>query len=140
MQIKKAILSLSQNPFSLTLSLLEGRFAVCQLLKNESIPEWAFKGDLFSVTRTSDELSIVCAERNVPEGVKSEPGWACLKVHGPFEFSLSGVLNSLTQPLANAGVGIFAISTYNTDYLMVKKENLEEAIQALTQAGHNIGR
>lgn len=128
------------NKSSLTLSLLEGRFAVCQLPKDESIPEWAFKGELFSVTRTSDELSIVCVEGNVPESVKSEPGWACLKVHGPFEFSLSGVLNSLTHPLGNAGIGIFAISTYDTDYLMVKEENLEQTIQALAGVGHNIER
>lgn len=93
-------------------------------------------GEFFSITRTSDELSIVCLESNVDETVTCEKGWRCLKLHGPFAFSMVGVLSSVTAPLAHAGVSIFAISTYDTDYLLIKQESLEEAVSALGQAGH----
>lgn len=125
----------------LKLITLLGRFAVCQLDAKAGIPSWAVQGEFFSVSRTSDELSIVCSEQNVPADQKVEKGWRSLKVQGPLDFGLTGILSSLAKPLADAGISIFAISTFDTDYLMVKEEHLEKAVSALTQAGHRfIGR
>jgi hypothetical protein len=122
----------------LTLSLLPGTFAVCRLDRDAEIPAWALSGDFASVIRTQDELSIVCAEPDVPKRVKSERGWRALKVAGPLDFSLTGVVASLTTPLAEAQVPDFVISTYQTDYLMVRKSDLERAILVLSQFGHTV--
>jgi uncharacterized protein len=114
--------------------LLE-HFAVCRLPAESAFPEWAMPGDLLALVRTRDELSVVCAERFVPPEVKAERGWRALQVQGPLDFSMVGVLAAITLPLARAGVSIFSISTYETDYLLVKENHLERAEQALTQAG-----
>lgn len=124
--------------FTLTLSLLEGTFAVCQLGAGEQVPAWALDGSFCSATRTAGELSIVCEQRQVPANLKSERGWRCLMAHGPFDFALTGILASLLVPLAEAEVGIFALSTYDTDYLLVKEADLNRAIEALAGAGHTI--
>ncbi len=127
---------------NLNLSLLEGRFAVLQLEPNSSIPAWVLEGEFFSVSKTTEELSIVCLESNAPTNsdVRLERDWACLKLQGPFEFSLTGILLSVLEPLAQVNVGIFALSTFNTDYVLVKAENLEKAIVALEAAGHRVSR
>jgi len=122
----------------LSLSILQGRFAVCRLEKEEPVPEWGVRGDFISITRTVDELSIVCLEDGVPYSVRCEKGWLCLKVEGPLDFSLTGVLASLTAPLAEAKISIFVLSTFDTDYLMVKEKDLEAAASVLTGAGHTI--
>src|SRR6478672_9253273 len=108
----------------LILSVLSGHFAICRLASGAAPPDWAFMGPFFSITATAEELSVVCPEENVPEGVLAEKGWRCFHVHGPFSFNLTGILNALTAPLAEAQVGIFALSTYNTDYLLVKSGDL----------------
>jgi len=113
------------------LRLLPGRFAVCRLAADAAVPA-AF----FSVTRTPDELSVVCAEDFAPEGAQCENGWRIFQVAGPLEFSLTGVLAGIAAPLANAGVSIFAISTFDTDCVMVKEQNLAKAVEALRAAGH----
>jgi uncharacterized protein len=127
---------------NLNLSLLEGRFAVLQLEPSASIPAWALEGEFFTASKTSEELSIVCLESNVPADAKMrlERDWACLKLQGPFEFSLTGILLSVLEPLAQVKVGIFALSTFNTDYVLVKTEHLETAIDALEGAGHRVSR
>jgi len=122
----------------LTLQALDLDLMVCKLDRKAAIPDWATGRGFFSVTRTADELSIVCAERDLPAGVKCERGWKGLKVEGPLDFSLTGILVSLAKPLADAGISIFAISTHDTDYLLVKAEDLEPAKRALTAAGHAI--
>jgi hypothetical protein len=91
-----------------------------------------------SVTRTADELSIVCPEGAVPKGTKCESGWRIFKIEGPFDFALTGILVAVTKPLADSGVSIFAVSTYDTDYVMVKNQNVRKAIRALTAAGHHV--
>lgn len=93
---------------------------------------------LVSITRTAEELSIVCAEAAAPEGARVERGWACLVLEGPIPFTETGVLSGLLAPLAGAKVGIFAISTFDTDYLLVKHVQLDTAVTALRQAGHHI--
>ncbi len=127
----------------LNLSLLKGRFVVCRLEPSEQVPQWAFSDKSFcSVTYTRDELSILCREsavpKDMPKDIKQETGWRLFKVAGPLDFALTGILASMAEPLARAGVSIFAISTYDTDYLMVKEEKLELAQRTLKEAGHSI--
>jgi len=122
----------------LRLSMLDGQMSVCRLDSSSGIPNWAVTGGLFSVTRTAEELSVVCPEGAVPEDVRCEKGWRALKLEGPFEFSEVGVLASLTAPLAEAGIAIFAISTFDTDYVLVKKERLDLAVAALRERSHEV--
>ena len=122
----------------LTLALLPDTFAICRLPASAALPTWAMVGSFCAVTRTPEELSIVCAEQAVPAGVTCQRGWRGLKVAGPLDFALTGVLASLAGPLAEAGVSIFAISTYDTDYLFVREEQLDTAIDALRRAGFAI--
>jgi len=124
----------------LTVSLLPGRLAVCQLGPHDDPPPWASAGAIHSVTRTSDELSIVCDEANVPQGVTCERGWRAFKLEGPFNFGLTGIMRAVADPLADAGVSIFTQSTYNTDYVMVKEEQVEQAVEALKESGHYVKR
>ena len=123
----------------LVLSLLPGGFAVCRMPAGAPLPRWARRsGRFFALIRTPDELCVVCAEEDVPGAIQAERGWSLLQVHGPLDFSLVGVLASLALPLAQAGVSIFALSTYDTDYLLVRQSDMERATQALTRAGHRL--
>jgi hypothetical protein len=124
----------------LELSLLPERFAISRLAADAPIPAWATQGPFFSVTRTGDELSIVTEISRVPVGVQSQPGWRVLKVHWPFVLSEIGVLAALTAPLAEAKISLFAVSTFDTDYLLLASETLPAAITGLERAGHSIHR
>jgi uncharacterized protein len=121
-----------------SLILLSGTLAICRLEAAASIPDWATLGRFWSIARTEEELSVVCPDGDVPQGVKRETGWRALKVEGPLDFSLTGILASLTAPLAREKVSVFAVSTYDTDYLMVKEEQLEKAIRALREEGNDV--
>lgn len=123
---------------SLKLKKLDVRMAVCRLEPSSGVPGWATGAEFFSVMRTTDELSVVCPEEDVHDGVRSEVGWIVLALEGPFEFSEVGVLASVAAPLAEAGVSIFALSTYDTDYVLVKEEVVERAISALVERGHEV--
>jgi hypothetical protein len=102
-----------------------------------ALPQWALTDDsLCSLARTDDELSIVCAAVHVPAECRAERGWAVIKLLGPFPFDAIGVLASFAQPLAAAGVSLFALSTFDTDYILVKRAELGTAVVALTRAGH----
>jgi hypothetical protein len=120
----------------MTLKVLDGKFAICRLDPDAPLPAWVGSGPFVSITRTADELSVVCPEEAVPEGVQCERGWRCLVVSGTLDFALVGVLASLLVPLANAGVSVFAISTFDTDFLLVKQSDVERAAEALLRAGH----
>jgi len=120
------------------LTLLNGRFAICRLDAGSDVPRWAVGGAFSSVTRTDDELSIVCEEARLPSGLAAERGWRCLRVAGPLAFSEIGVLSSLTGALAEAQVSVFAISTYDTDYLLVREADADPAVVALRSAGHEV--
>jgi len=123
----------------LNLILLKDRLAICRLMAGETVPEWASTGGgFYSVTRTADELSIVCDENAVPPGVKCERAWRIFKIEGPFDFAATGILVSAAAPLAEAGVPIFAISTFDTDYVLVKQEHAGNAVRALESAGHRV--
>jgi len=123
---------------ALTLTLLGETFAVCRLAADAVVPVWAWTGEVACVTRTRDELSIVCRADLVPADVVREAGWRCLKVKGPLDFSLTGVFSRIAQPLADAGISLFAVMTYDTDYVMVKEERLRAAVAALMDAGHMV--
>jgi uncharacterized protein len=127
-----------ERPMPLTLHLLDGRFAVCRLAPDTATPPWAVGGPLVSVTRTREELSIVCGEDAVPEGIRCERGWRCFQLQGPIPFNQIGVLASLTAPLAAADISLFALSTFDTDYLLVKTEVVERAVEVLKGAGHAV--
>ena len=124
----------------LSLSLMPHTYAVCQFHPDKHIPYWALMGDFVSLTRTHEELSIVCQQDNVPDEIQAERGWRCVQVQGAFDFSVAGVNASLAIPLAEADISVLAIATYATDYLLIKEENVERAIQVLEQAGHSIER
>jgi GNAT superfamily N-acetyltransferase len=120
------------------LILLSDTFAICKLGSGAPIPPWATAGNLFSITRTAEELSVVCRQDAVPDGINCERGWRCLRVAGTIPFSVVGVLASLTAPLADAGISVFALSTFDTDYLLVKAKDLERAVDVLRRRGHTI--
>jgi hypothetical protein len=123
----------------LNLSLLPETFAICRLDAGSPIPAWALAAEGFvSITRTGDELSTVCPKALVPYNVQASRSWRCLRVAGPLDFTLVGVLASLASPLAAAGISIFALSTYETDYLLVREAQLPAAIEALAAAGHTV--
>jgi uncharacterized protein len=119
------------------LTIVPGRFAVSRLAAGDPIPPGLGNG-MVSITRTAGELSIVCAEAAAPVGARIEKGWICLALPGPIPFTATGILSSLLAPLAEAAVGIFAISTYDTDYVLVKEAQLEQAVAALKAAGHEL--
>ena len=120
----------------LTLTLLSDRLAICQLRRDAPFPTWACRGNFYSLTLTPNELSIVCSEENVPADVACDAGWRVLSSPGPLGFTLTGLVESLAEPLALAGISIFVVSTYTTDYLMVKQNDLNIAIVTLKTAGH----
>ncbi len=121
---------------SLTFSLLQHRYAILRLVPDSTVPVWASAGEFFSITRTQDEISIVCAEENVPVNERPSDLWCALKVHGPFKFDEIGILAGFAAPLAVAKIGIFVISTFDTDYLLVQSKDVRNAIATLQSAGH----
>jgi hypothetical protein len=121
---------------NLTLSLLSDTFAICRLEPEADIPSWALAGEFFSVTRTTEELSLVCPQEMVPEGTHCEKDFRSIKVEEPLDLALVGVLASLTEALAQEAISILAISTFDTDYLLVREAQVDRAVQKLLQSGH----
>jgi hypothetical protein len=118
--------------------LLDGRFAVAHLPAASAVPAWAAAGGFTSITRTDLELSVVCLQEHLPPDAEAECDWRCLQVVGPLSFQEVGILASLLRPLSEAGIPVFAISTFNTDYLLVKAADIERSLAALRAAGHEI--
>jgi uncharacterized protein len=125
--LKRHIFDIYQLPNELGLARLD---------PNDSIPEWASIGGFTSVVRTSDELSIVCDKKVIPGGVKVELGWRALKIQGPLALSMTGVLSSLLAPLASSEIPVFVVSTFETDYILVKVAQVELARDILKAEGH----
>ena len=123
---------------TLRFSLVPGDFAVCRLTPDAPLPVWAMRSRIASVVRTPDELSVVCPMEDIPPGATVEGPWSCIKLEGPFPFDQTGVLASVLDPLAEAGVSIFALSTFDTDYVLVKAAQLEAATAVLVKAGHRL--
>lgn len=121
------------------LLLQEDRFAICQLPAEAELPEWLTQAPgVVATVRSREELSLVCREDVVPAEVRQEKGWRAFMVEGPLDFGLTGVLAAIAGPLAVAGISIFALSTFHTDYVLVKEDKLEAATKALSAAGHNV--
>jgi uncharacterized protein len=119
---------------NIRLRLLSENYAVCRLGPHEEVPSWA-RGDVVSTTRTSNELSIVCREQDVPQSVRSEREWRCLMVEGPIPFETTGIAAAIASPLAAAGISLFLVSTFDTDYVFVKAAVLRQTIEVLRAAG-----
>ena len=130
---------MEKHGLKMTLELLPTPLAICRLSADAELPTW-ISGDFQSVTRTRSELSVVCEVDTVPETVHAEKGWRCLRVAGTLEFDLTGILASLITPLAKAQVSVFALSTFDTDYLLIKSGALNAALQVLQSEGHEIRR
>lgn len=118
-----------------TLSVLPDELAICRFNLDDrwSLPQ---QGSFMSVTRTEDEISVVCPVESVSEDARVDEGWRALKVHGPIPFEMTGVLASIINPLADAKIPVFAMATFDTDYVLVRQETLERAAEALRKAGH----
>ncbi len=124
----------------LKLSLLKDMYAICVYPHIASIPEWALMTPLCSITRTEKELTIVCPQSVVPAGSECDKNWRCFRIDGSFDFNQIGIISSLATPLAKGSISIFVVSTYDTDYILVKEEKVEHAITVLTNDGHLITR
>ncbi len=123
---------------SLKLTVLAETLTICRLHPSDPLPGWAMLGPFFAITRTPEELSVVCSQACVPPGVTCEPGWRALQVEGPLDFGLTGILAGLSGALASAQISLFGLSTYDTDYILVKSYDLPGAIQALRSEGYMI--
>ena len=122
----------------LTLSILPGQFGICKLPPDADIPEWSKNTELYSITRSKDELSVVCLSKDIPSDIQAERDWRALKIVGSLDLSLTGILAALINPLAVAEISIFAISTYDTDYILVRENSLSKAVSVLKSEGHTI--
>lgn len=132
-------------PTSLTLHVLPGEFAVCRLPGDAAVPTWAHLSatgpgapPFVSVTRVGSELSVVLPAALAPADAHAERGWRCLGIRGPLEFSLVGVVAGISGALAGAGLSLFVVSTFDTDYILVRAAKLNEAISALASAGYSV--
>jgi hypothetical protein len=132
------MMTATQSDKRVHLRTVRGTFAVTKLSAGMPVPAWASLGALSSVTRTGSELSIVCLEENVPLDMKSERGFRCLAVAETLDFTLVGILASLLDPLAGAGIAVFVISTFDTDFVLVRACDFEASVQALQRAGHRV--
>lgn len=121
-----------------SLELLPGLLTICRLPADAPWPDWAVGPPLSSVTRSADELSVICPQERSPRGIRRSDGWRALRAVGPMDLNLVGVLSSLLDPLTAAGVTVFALSTYDTDYLLVRQDQVALAKAALDQAGHQV--
>ena len=119
------------------LILLPDSLAICRLPKDAAIPPWALAGEFYALCRNEEELSIVCPDGHPPVGTKADLGWRALKVQGPLPLGEIGVIGSLTTPLAEAGISVFVISTFDTDYLLIKEAQLSKAVRVL-RAQHTV--
>ena len=117
---------------------LDDLYAVVRLEPDADIPPWARTGHFWSVTRSDSELSVVCQQDQVPPAASAERGWCAFEVAGPLDFSLTGVVASLVTPLADEEIPIFVVSTFETDYLLVREHDLVRSVAALTSAGHSV--
>lgn len=121
-----------------TLEVLPDRLAICRLDPEQADFDWDPGEGLLSVTFTDEEVSVVCDEGSAPEGAEVSRGWRCLRIDGPLDLGIVGVLAVLAGALAGAGVAVFVLSTFDTDHILVRGAQLEEAIDCLRAAGHEV--
>ena len=122
----------------LKLSLLQETCAICRLAPGSPIPSWVQSGEYWSITRTPEELSVVVPEAQVPQGVTASRGWRALRFAGPLPLDQTGILSSVTSPLAAAHISVFVIATFDTDYVLIPEAQQRDAFVALERAGHSV--
>lgn len=122
----------------MTFALLDGLYAVVRLDAGADVPPWAHRGAFTTITRTPHELSIVCDESGVPDDLTAERGWRCLQLEGPIPFETTGVAARFTSVLAKQAISVFVVSTFDTDYLLVKAAKIDAAIEALREGGYEV--
>jgi hypothetical protein len=132
------MLHTAKNMQKLTLKILNHVFAVHRYAPEHSVPAEVLNMPFFSVTRTDEELSVAVPAHFALESDKADTGWSCLKVMGPLDFGMTGILSEISGVLAAAEISLFAISTYDTDYILIKKQNLTRAAEKLRQKGYTI--
>jgi len=120
------------------LYVLDELYAIARLDPDAALPDWARSGHFWSITRSDKELSLVCREEDVPGDTSAERGWCALEVAGPLDFSLTGIVSSLVAPLAEAEIPLFVVSTFETDYVLVREPDLHRSVEALSSAGHSV--
>ncbi|MBN1997847.1 ACT domain-containing protein [candidate division KSB1 bacterium] len=120
----------------LNLVLLNDEFGIIKLARNERIPQWFINNDIYTLTRTEKELTLVCPSRSIPNKVKFDGNSRCLKVEGTFNFDEIGIIASIAHTLAQNNISIFVFSSYDTDYILIKKKDIERAIKSLENKGH----
>ncbi len=123
-----------------TLRELPGQYAVVRLAPDSTIPAWADGEGFVSISRSDDELSITCLTARVPDSVQSSGPWRCFKLQGPFAFDEYGILLSIVKPLSEAGLGVYVVSSYDTDHLLLLQNVVEQGIGLLEAAGHQVLR
>ena len=110
-----------------------GNYTIFKFAPDEELPREIYSEDFYSVTKTPDEISVVCRDNSNIKSGKNEKGWKCLKIKGNLDFSLVGILNSITTPLKTNGISVFVISTFNTDYFFIKENNFKKAVEILNK-------
>ena len=120
----------------LKLTILDGIYSIHRFALTAAIPAEVYSCDFYTISKTKDELSIVCPQNLKIQSDKSDSNWVCMKVIGPLDFSLTGILADISNVLANVGISIFAIPTYDTDYIMVKSDKIKDAKKALEATGY----
>lgn len=124
----------SKNP--ITLRTVPGRYAIARLAQDAQVPDWANGSGLSAAIRADDELTIVCLQDRIPDGVKVAPNWRCLRSIGPFAFDASGIVLSIISPLSTQGVGVFVICTFDGEHILVAEKQWEQSLVLLREAGH----
>ena len=126
------------DPIHITLELAEGDYSISRLASDAVIPAWADGPGFMTISRSAHELSVLCKTERVPQGVVSEAGWACLRLVGPFAFGATGIVLAVVRPLSEGRIGVFVVSTYDGDHLLVKHVDLQRATNLLILAGHRL--
>ena len=124
---------------NLNFFLLEKRYSIYKIKNGSDLPDWIYSSDFYSITKTEDELSVVALQTDfVNEGILCNRDWRILKIAGTLDFSMTGIIAGITDILKDKKITVFVISTYNTDYILVKQSKLDNAINALKEKGHTI--
>lgn len=125
-------------PPRVKLRQLNGTYGIARLDAADRLPAWADGGGFVSISRSDDELSVVCPQDRIPSAVKQDGHWTCFKFEGPFAFGETGIVLSVIQPLSENGIGIFVVSTFDGDHLLVKAADVETSRELLIGAGHSL--
>ena len=120
------------------LTVLDGEFTIHRYAPTTPVPSAVFESSFYWLGKTTGELSVVCDSAIALSAERNEPGWSCLEVSGPVDFGVTGLIADLSAVLASAGIGVFVLSTFDTDYVLVKSETLRQAERALRDAGHEV--